>query len=151
MQQIVKLTYKDDKGAQLGTLVLYKHMATGDLAPGEELDPANPPKGKTEYFIVTEKTRVPAMVISQNAERAENDVPTVFSPDHPTEAPVKSVDPKGNPFGKGPLPPVDPHGGPHAPSGAMPTPGAPAPAPTPAPHAGSGAPMPPAPPAAAHP
>jgi hypothetical protein len=124
---IVKLTYKDERGGQLGTLVLYKHLTSGDLAPGEELDPANPPKGKTDYYIVTEKTRVPGLVPAQNAERAELDVPTVFSPDHPTEAPVKSIDPKGNPFGKGPMPPVGPGPGPHA--GGMPPMKAPTPAP----------------------
>ena len=150
MTQIVKLTYKDERGAQLGTLVLYKHLSAGELAPGEELDPANPPKGKTEYYILTEKTRVPAMVASQNAERAELDVPTVFSPDHPTEAPVKSVDPKGNPFGKGPLPPVDTHGGP--PPGMAPGPHAGAPTPTPTPPVPPPAPTPHAPaPAPTHP
>jgi hypothetical protein len=106
---IVKLTYKDERGTQLGTCILYKHLSAGDLAPGEELDPANPPKGKTDFYIVTEKTRVPGLVPNQNAERAESDVPTVFSPDHPTDAPVKSIDPKGNPFGGAALPPTAPH------------------------------------------
>ena len=56
---VLKLTYKEAQGALLGTLTLYKREKAGELAPGQELDPANPPKGDTEYYIVTEKTRVP--------------------------------------------------------------------------------------------
>ena len=48
---------------------------------------------------MTEKTRVPAVVRKDTAQRAEQDIPTVFS-DHPT-----SIEPKGNPFGNTPLPP----------------------------------------------
>jgi hypothetical protein len=91
LQVVLRLIYKDDKGAQLGTLVLYKHLAMGDLAPGEELDPAAPPKGKTEYYILTERMRVPGLVPTANAEPVETDVPLVFSADHPTEAPAPKV------------------------------------------------------------
>ena len=37
----------------LGTLTLYKHEKAGELPEGAELDPANPPKGETEYYIMT--------------------------------------------------------------------------------------------------
>ena len=37
------------------------------LPEGQELDPANPPKGETEYYILTERTRVPALVLKDNA------------------------------------------------------------------------------------
>jgi hypothetical protein len=101
---VLKLTYKDAAGGVLGTLVLYKHEKSGELAPGADLDPANPPKGETEYLIVTEKTRVPAMVRRDTAQRTEQDIVTVFS-DHPT-----TIEPKSNPFGNAPLPPaVNPH------------------------------------------
>jgi hypothetical protein len=133
LQLVLKLTYKEDKGALLGALTLYKREKPGELAPGQELDPANPPKGQTEYYIVTEKTRVPALVRKETAQRMEQDIDTVFSGKAPE--PKSAVEPHGNPFGTGPLPPVAPGGGsaagsaanPHAmpaptPPGAIPTP-----------------------------
>jgi hypothetical protein len=127
---VMKLTYKDERGALLGTLSLFKRDKPGQLMEGQELDPANPPKGETEYYIVTEKTRVPAVVRKDTAQRAENDIDTVFSGKQPEP---KSIDPKGNPFGNvppghGAAPPSPPPGGmPGAPSG-MPAPGGAAPA-----------------------
>ena len=58
---------------------------------------------------MTEKTRVPALVRKDTAQRSEQDIETVFSgkPAAPT-----SVDPKGNPFGD--MPPG--HGGAPSPS-----------------------------------
>jgi hypothetical protein len=106
---VLKLTYKDARGGQLGTMMLYKHEKPGELLPGVDLDPANPPKGEIDYLIVTEKTRVPATVRRDSAQRTEQDIETVFS-DHPT-----SIEPKGNPFGNAPLPPRTPHGKPPAP------------------------------------
>jgi hypothetical protein len=157
--EVVKLTYKDEHNAVLGTLTLYKH----EKAPADnaEVDIANPPKAQTEYFIMTPRTRVPAVVRKDTAERAEQDVPTVFS-DNPAPS---SVDPKGNPFGKvkpdmlknnppGGAPPGGAPPSPHAPGGAnphgggMPDPhghgGAPAPgaAPAPAPQGSAAAPAP---------
>ena len=99
----VTLTYKDERGAVLGTLALYKHIKVP--AAGAEA-PANPAPGETEYFIVTPRTRVAAVVRKDTAERAEQDVPTVFS-----DKPIDSVDPKGNPFGKVPPGALNPHGG----------------------------------------
>lgn len=92
LQTVLRLTYKDEKGAQLGTLTLFKHLAMGDLAPGEELDPAAPPKGKTEYYILTERMRVPGLVPTANAEPVESDIPLVFG-EHPTEAPAPKTPP----------------------------------------------------------
>jgi len=111
---VLKLTYKDARGDQLGTLQLYKREKAGELPPNTELDPANPPKGETEYLIMTEKTRVPAVVRKDTAQRTEEDIVTVFS-DHPT-----SIEPKGNPFGNTPLPSPNPHGAPANPHGAAP-------------------------------
>jgi hypothetical protein len=118
---VLKLTYKDARGTQLGTLMLYKREKPGELPPGTDLDPANPPKGEAEYLIVTEKTRIPATVRRDTAQRTEQDIETVFS-DHPT-----SIEPKGNPFGNTPLPPRTPHDKPPRPpagesNGAPPSP-----------------------------
>ncbi len=104
MQQVLKLTYKSDKGAVLGTLVLLRYEQPGELAPGQELDPANPPKGDTEYYIMTEKTRVPGKVRKDTAQRTENDIENVFSGKAPEgtgsgAGSAHSVDPHGNPFG----------------------------------------------------
>ena len=75
----MKLTYKDARGGVLGTLNLYKYEKPGQLAPEQELDPANPPKGELEYYIMTERTRVPGLVRKDTAQRMENDIETVFS------------------------------------------------------------------------
>jgi hypothetical protein len=134
MKPVLSLTYKEDRGATLGTLTLYKYEKPGELPPGATLDPANPPKPDTQYYIMTEKTRVPALVRKDTAARAEGDIETVFTA-KPED--VKSaVDPKGNPFGNQPLPPRDNKFNPHG-------------APPPVPGAGSAAPanphaMPPA-------
>jgi hypothetical protein len=154
---LLSLTYKDERGALLGTITLYKHEKPGKLAPGAELDPANPPKGEVEYYVITPRTRVAAIVRKDNAERIEQDIATAFS-----DNPVDSVDPKGNPFknpppgsiptgpGAGGAPGIPAHGGmpgapgmhgAPAPTGAAPTgaakPAAPAVAPTGASPAGA--------------
>lgn len=85
---VLKLTYRDERGSQLGTLQLYKH----DKPPAADKPDAKP---EVEYLIMTEKTRVPGVVRKDTAQRAENDVATVFS-DHPLDAP----------------PPTNPHGAP---------------------------------------
>ncbi len=119
LNPVLRLTYRDAKNELLGTLTLYKHDKPGELAPEQTLDMANPPKGETEYFIVTEKTRVPALVRKDTAQRSETDLTAVFS-DHPV------IEPKGNPFGPGApmppghspvpkMPPPSPHGGSAAP------------------------------------
>ncbi len=119
MTPILKLTFKEERGAQLGTLQLFKREKPGELAPGQELDPANPPKSDTEYYILTEKTRVPALVRKDTAQRMEQDIDTVFSGKGADTKP--SIDPKGNPFGPTPpgAIPSGPPGGPN-PHGGMP-------------------------------
>jgi hypothetical protein len=110
MTAIVKLTYKGDTGGQLGTLTLYRYEKPGELAPDQELDPSNPPKSTTEYYIVTEKTHIPGLVRTDSAQRMENDIDTVFSGKQPEGSGAGSahaaVAPHGNPFGKGPLPKI---------------------------------------------
>jgi hypothetical protein len=114
LQPVVKLIYKDERGSKLGTLALYKIEKPGQLPEGAELDPANPPPGELEYYIVTEKTRVPGLVRKDTAQRTEQDLPVVFG----EKEPEKKVDPSApNPFGNTPLPPrektppADPHAG----------------------------------------
>ncbi|MEP6863158.1 MAG: DUF4340 domain-containing protein [Deltaproteobacteria bacterium] len=103
MQSVMKLTYKSDKGAVLGTLQLLRYEKPGQLAEGQELDPANPPKGETEYYILTEKTRVPGLVRKDTAQRTENDIENVFSgktePEGAGSGSAHSIDPHGNPLG----------------------------------------------------
>jgi hypothetical protein len=98
---VLKLTYRGANQGQLGTLTLYRYQKPGQLAPDQELDPANPPKGETEYYVVTEKTRVPGLVRRDTAERTENDIETVFSgkPANEGTGSGAAVQPKGNPFG----------------------------------------------------
>jgi hypothetical protein len=107
---VLKLSFKDARGVALGTLQMFKHQKAPELPAGAELDPANPPQGETEYLIVTEKTRIPAIVRRDAAQRTEQDLETVFG-DHPT-----SIEPKGNPLGNAPLP-INPHGAPHGAAG----------------------------------
>jgi len=149
---IVAFGYRDAKGGKLGTMTLYRHEKPGVLPDGAELDPANPPKGEIEYFVVTEKSRVPGLVKKDAAQRTEQDLEAVFTAkaDEETGAGsgsgsgagsglgAKSLDPKGNPFtgpgAKNALPPA-----PRAPE--KPAGGGSA-APAPAPGAGSSAPAP---------
>ena len=143
---VMKMTYKDERGSLLGTMQLFKREKPGQLAEGQELDPANPPKGETEYYILTEKTRVPAIVRKDTAARAEGDIETVFSGKQPE--PKSAIEPHGNPFGSpGPGGAGGPPGGPPpglgAPGGAPPPPGLGPPGGAP-PH-GSGAAIPPPP------
>ena len=155
MTPVLRLTYKNDKGATLGTLQLLRYEKPGQLAPEQELDPANPPKGETEYYILTEKTRVPGLVRKDTAQRTEGDIENLFSgKTEPTGSgsgsgkSPGSIDPHGNPLGSHPgmvpnehagpggsAPPVDPMPG-------MPHGGATPPAPPVRPSAGSAAPAP---------
>jgi hypothetical protein len=114
---VLKLTYKEERGALLGTLSLYKREKPGELGPDQELDPANPPKGEIEYYVVTEKTRVPGLVRKDTAQREEQDLEAVFS-DKPPEAPAPpggKIDPKNPLAPKGPLKPLPKPPNPHAP------------------------------------
>lgn len=139
LKKVLTVTYKDGDGAKLGTLSLYK----GDKAPATPPG-AEAPKGDVEYYIMTEKSRVPAVVRKDTAQQVETNLPVILSEKPPEPG---SVDPKGNPFGNAPLPkpgsgatppgPPGPHGG-LSPHGADDGHGHGAPPPTP--------PAPPAPP-----
>jgi hypothetical protein len=146
LTSVVKLTYKDERGSLLGTLTLYKHEKPGVLPEGQDLDPANPPKGEVEYVIVTEKTRVPGVVRKDAAQRTENDIDTVMV-SKGTDAPAAGSG-SGSAGGSIPGKPVEPHGNPFGtPKGGMPggmpggpPPGGPRPMPPPAPAPGGGPP-----------
>jgi hypothetical protein len=122
MTPVLRLTYKNDKGATLGTLQLLRYEKPGQLAPDQELDPANPPKGETEYYILTEKTRVPGLVRKDTAQRTEGDIENLFSgktePTGSGAGSAHSIDPHGNPLGAKPGM-VTPHG-PGGPGGSAP-------------------------------
>jgi hypothetical protein len=68
MTEVVKLAYQDAKGGTLGTVTLYKRDK-----PAEGAAPA-----VTEYYVMTEKSRVPGFVPKGAAERIDQDVATVF-------------------------------------------------------------------------
>jgi hypothetical protein len=68
LTEVVKLTYQDGKGSTLGTMTLYKRDK-----PAEGPIPAT-----VEYYIMTEKTRVPGVVPKSMAERVDQDIATVF-------------------------------------------------------------------------
>ncbi len=116
LELVVAATYKDGKGAQLGTIKLYRRTtpapadatpptppadptkpatpaapadptkpATPDQPPADPTKPATPdqppaakPADKVEYFLWTERTRVPGLLTTMAAERVEQDVPTLF-------------------------------------------------------------------------
>jgi hypothetical protein len=103
---VFQMTYRDAKNNVLGTLTLYKIEKPGVLPDGADLDPANPPKGEIEYYVWSERTRVPALVRKDPAQRSENDLPIVFG-DKPAPTPDVPKDPfKGVPIDK-----PNPHGG----------------------------------------
>jgi len=122
MTPVLRLTYKNDKGATLGTLQLLRYEKPGQLAPDQELDPANPPKGETEYYILTEKTRVPGLVRKDTAQRTEGDIENLFSgKTEPSGSGAgsgkspgasQSIEPHGNPLGNHPGMVPNEHGGP---------------------------------------
>jgi hypothetical protein len=78
---VVSLTYHDARGATLGTLTLYKRTTAAEPPPpppeGEE--PPPPPSPTTEYFVVSELTRVPAAISARSGEQVEQNVATVLA------------------------------------------------------------------------
>ena len=78
MTLLVTLNYSGANKTKLGSMALYRREKAGDIPDGETLDPANPPKTTTEYYLVTEKTRVPGLVPTNSAERVEQDIATLF-------------------------------------------------------------------------
>ncbi len=75
---VLVLTYKDAKGAPLSDLKLFKRSRAAELPADGTGDLANPPPPVVEYYILTPKTRVLAMVNRSNAERAEQDLATIL-------------------------------------------------------------------------
>ena len=69
------MTYRDAKGKQLGTFKLLRRAKAPDPAATAPL----PPQQAFEYFVWTERTRVPAPVSAMQAERVEQDVATLFT------------------------------------------------------------------------
>ena len=80
LKLVVELTYKDERGRKLATLSLYKREKVGELPTGESVDPTKPPPTVSEYFVVSEKTRVPGMVAKAGSERIEQDIATLLGP-----------------------------------------------------------------------
>lgn len=80
LTSVVTLTYRDGKGKALGTMQVLKQEKPGEAppppAPGAE--PPPPPVPVVEYYLLTERTRVPAAVPRVAAERIEPDIATVF-------------------------------------------------------------------------
>jgi hypothetical protein len=109
LTNVLTLTYKSGSGKQLGTINVLKIEKP-------------PEAGKTEpvidYYLVTERTRVPALLPKLAVDRVLTDFETVFSgaPAAPPAAPAKPATPApGTPA-------------PAAPAPATPAPGTPAPA-----------------------
>ncbi len=84
---IVTLTYRDLKGKPLGTMQLLKLEKPGEALPPPPppTDPAAPPPPPpappppvVEYYLMTERTRVPALLPKVEAERIVPDLATVF-------------------------------------------------------------------------
>ena len=86
---VMSASYADATGKRIGALALYKIDRPGEMPEDGSADPSNPPPPVTEYYVVTETTRVPALVAKPSAERVEQDVPTVFV-DQPPAAPAGS-------------------------------------------------------------
>lgn len=89
---VIAVQYTDGQGRQIGALGLFKAERPGDIPEGGNVDPTNPPPPVTEYYILTETTRVPAQVPKATADKAEQDVTTVFGdatppPDQKAPAP----------------------------------------------------------------
>jgi hypothetical protein len=75
---VVAVTFLDEQGRKLSTLTIYKRDKPGELPSDGTADPTAPPPVVTDYFLVTEKTRVPGAVAKGTAERIEQDVATLL-------------------------------------------------------------------------
>jgi len=86
LTNIVTLTYKDAGGKVLGTMQVLKSEKPGEAPPappppkpGEPAPPPPaPPPPVVEYYLVTERTRVPAVLPKVAAERIAPDIETVL-------------------------------------------------------------------------
>ena len=80
MTPVVKLTYKDERGATLGTLTLYKHEKPGELPTGSDARSGESAEGRDRVLHHDARRRAcPALVRKDTAQRAEQDIETVFS------------------------------------------------------------------------
>ena len=75
---VMTLVYRDGKGTQLGEVKVFKRTRAAEMPTDGTGDPANPPPPLVEYFLVTPKTRVMAMINRSVAERAEQDLTTLL-------------------------------------------------------------------------
>jgi hypothetical protein len=96
MAPVFRVEYKDAAGGKLGSLSLYKVEKAPIIPDGVDFDPANPPKGEVEFYVVTEKTRVPALVRKDPAQKSEEDLPIVFGDKAAPVAPKPGANPFGN-------------------------------------------------------
>jgi hypothetical protein len=80
MTSLVTVTYKDARGKVLGTLDLYKQEKPAPTPPAPpEGQPAPPPPAPiVEYYVVTERTRVPAQVSKASGDQVEQNIATIF-------------------------------------------------------------------------
>lgn len=74
LEAVAALNYKDGKGKPLGTFKLLRRVKAAEPKP----DGTAASTQQFEYFVWTERTRVPASVSSMQAERVEQDVATLF-------------------------------------------------------------------------
>jgi hypothetical protein len=139
LTKIVTLTYRDAGGKVLGTMQVLKSEKPGEPPPappppkpGEAAPPPPaPPAPVVEYYLLTERTRVPALLPKVAAERIAPDIETVLPS---AAAPAKPAQSGGasTPAPSTPAPtPASP--APTTPAPTTPAPTTPAPT-TPAPH-----------------
>lgn len=77
--EVVKLTYRDGRGQVLGTFQVLKQEKPGEPPPVvDPTKPPEPPAPTVEYYVLTERTRVPAPVPKVAAERIVPDITTIF-------------------------------------------------------------------------
>jgi hypothetical protein len=75
---VVAVTFLDAQGRKLSTLTVYKRDKAGDLPTDGTADPTAPPPTITDYYLVTEKTRVPGVITKAAGERIEQDIATLL-------------------------------------------------------------------------
>ncbi|MCA9674087.1 MAG: hypothetical protein H6709_05520 [Kofleriaceae bacterium] len=78
LTELVTLTYKDDKGAKVGALTLYKRMKTPEQPPAGAPVPPNPAQPEPEYFIKSDLTRVLAEAPRAAGDQVEQNIATVL-------------------------------------------------------------------------
>ena len=79
LASVVTLTYRDARGKVLGTFAVLKQEKPGTAPPST--DPTKPtpaPEPVVDYYVLTERTRVPAPVPKVAAERIVPDIATIF-------------------------------------------------------------------------